>query len=86
VDEILLFEQICSDCRYVPQLRRYSPTQLCDGAQMAMILRPVFTASRVQHISDMHSKFAVKPHYVSKYARQSTTAEIRRGIKKEDRR
>jgi len=25
-----------SDCRYVPQLRRYSPTKLCDGAQMAI--------------------------------------------------
>ena len=25
-----------SDCRYVPQLRRYSPTNLCDGAQMAI--------------------------------------------------
>jgi len=24
-------------------------------------LRPVFPASRVQHISDMHSKFALKP-------------------------
>jgi len=25
-----------SDCRYVPQLRRHSPTKLCDGAQMAI--------------------------------------------------
>ena len=25
-----------SDCRYVPWLRRYSPTKLCDGAQMAI--------------------------------------------------
>jgi len=25
-----------SDCRYMPQLRRYSPTKLCDGAQMAI--------------------------------------------------
>jgi len=27
-------------------------------------LRPVFPASRVQHILDMHSKFAVRPHHV----------------------
>jgi len=27
-------------------------------------LRPVFSASRVQHISDMHSKFALRPHHV----------------------
>jgi len=25
-----------SDCRYVPWLRRYSPTKLCDGAQMGI--------------------------------------------------
>jgi len=25
-----------SDCRYMPYLRRYSPTNLCDGAQMAI--------------------------------------------------
>ena len=50
-----------SDCRYVPQLRRYSSTNLCDGDQMAIFgdfLRPVFSASRVQHVSDLHMKFA----------------------------
>jgi len=48
-------------------------------------LRPVFAASRVQHVSDLHLKFALKPHHV--YI-QSATAEIRRGKKKkeEDRR
>ena len=28
-----------SDCRYVPSLRRYRPTKLCDGAQMANFWR-----------------------------------------------
>jgi len=32
-------------------------------------LRPVFAASRVQHISDLHSKFALRPHHVWKYGR-----------------
>jgi len=32
-------------------------------------LGPVFSASRVQHISDMHSKFALRPHHVWKYGR-----------------
>jgi len=27
----------------------------------------VFSASRMQHISDMHSKFALRPHRVWKY-------------------
>jgi len=32
-------------------------------------LRPVFSASRLQHISHMHSKFALRPHHVWKYGR-----------------
>jgi len=58
-----------SDCRYMPYLRRYSPTKLCDGAELAIFLRHVFSASRVQRISDMHSKFALRPHRVWKYGR-----------------
>ena len=54
--------------KFFPQLRRYSLTKLCDGAKMAIFLRPVFSASRVQHISDMHSKFALRPHHVRKYS------------------
>jgi len=37
---------------------------LYDDAKMAIFLRPVFSASRVQHISDMHSKFALRPHQI----------------------
>jgi len=33
------------------------------------LLHPVFPASRLQHISDLHSKFALGPHHVSKYGR-----------------
>jgi len=32
VEDILLLNKFFSDCRYVPELRRYSPTKLCDGA------------------------------------------------------
>jgi len=35
----------------------------------ASFLCPVFPASRVQHISDLHSKFALGPHHVWKYGR-----------------
>ena len=66
VEEVLLFNKFFSDSRYMPQLRRYSSTKLCDGAKMAIVLRPVFSASRVQRISDMHSKFALRPHHVWK--------------------
>jgi len=36
---------------------------------MANFLHPVFLASRVHHISDLHSKFALRPHHVWKYGR-----------------
>ena len=32
-------------------------------------LRPVFAASRVQRISDLHSKFALRPRHVPKYGK-----------------
>jgi len=51
---------------------------------VASFLRPVFPASRVQHISDLHSKFALGPHHVWKYGRHPISAvEIRPGIKKD---
>jgi len=36
---------------------------------LATFLRPVFSASRVQQVSDLHSKFAIRPHHVWKYGR-----------------
>jgi len=36
---------------------------------LATFLRPVFAASRVQRISDLHSKFALMPHHVPKYGK-----------------
>jgi len=37
--------------------------QSCAMGQNGDFLRPVFPATRVQHISDMHSKFALGPHH-----------------------
>ena len=48
----------------------HSRTKLCDGTQLAIfgdILHPVFSASCVLHISDLHSKFTLRPHHVSKH-------------------
>jgi len=36
---------------------------------LATFLRPVFSASCAQHISDLHSKFALRSHHVWKYGR-----------------
>jgi len=32
-------------------------------------LRPVFSASHMQHVSDLHPKFPLRPHHVWKYGR-----------------
>jgi len=65
----------------MPLLRIHSPTKLWDGAQMANFWRffaSCISASRVQHVSDLHSKFTLRPLDI-----QSAEAEIRRG--KQDR-
>jgi len=87
VEEILLLNKFFSDCRYVPWLRRYSPTELYDGTQMAIFwwffLRPVFSVSHERHISDLRPKFTLRPHMCASMADiLSATAEIRRGKKR----
>jgi len=51
---------------------KIQPDKLCDGAQMAnfgRFLGPAFSVSRVQHVSDLHPKFTLRPHHVWKYGR-----------------
>jgi len=43
----------------------------CGYGNFGDFLRPVFSASRVHYISDLHSKFALGPHHVWKYGRHS---------------
>ena len=40
-----------------------------DGDFWRLFLGPAFPASRVQHVSDLHLKFALRPHHVWKYGR-----------------
>jgi len=59
VDMYLSWEDIArQSCVMVPRWRF-----------LATFLRPVFSVSRTQHASDLHSKFALGPHHVSKYGR-----------------
>ena len=51
---------------------------------LATFLRPVFSASRVQHVSDLHLKFALRPHHVCKYGRHALSDRSEEK-KKEDR-
>jgi len=49
-------------------------------------LRRVFSPSRAQHVSGLHSKFALRPHHVWKYGRHpiSDLRQLRLGEEKEE--
>ena len=85
VEEVLLFNKF-SDCRYMPQFRRYSPTKLCDGAKMAMFFVLYFQRAACSTFRTC----ILNSHYGhtmcgSMVDIQSPTAEIRQGKKEEDR-
>jgi len=48
----------CKDIAMVPRWRFFD-----------YFFRPVFAASPVQHVSDLHLKFALRPHHVRKYGK-----------------
>jgi len=48
---------------------KLQPDKVVRWCQNGNFLRPVFSASSVQHIPDMHSKFALRPHHLWKYGR-----------------
>jgi len=52
----------CLSCEHMAR-------QSCAIVPRWRFLRPVFAASRVQRISDLHSKFALRPHHVPKYGK-----------------
>jgi len=64
VDEVLLFP-IVDTCFICKDTARQS----CAMVPTWRFLRPIFTASRLQHVSDLHPKFALRPHHVWKYGR-----------------
>jgi len=43
--------------------------QSCAMVPKWCFFRPVFSVSRLQHISGLHSKFALRSHHMSKYGR-----------------
>ena len=67
VEGVLLFNKFFFRLSIRALVAKIQSTKLCNGAQMMNFL-PFFasciSASHVQHISDLHSKFALRPHYV----------------------
>ena len=59
-----------SDCRYIPSLRR--ARQICGMVPRWRLFGDffascIFSLPRANHVSDLHSKFALRPHHVWKY-------------------
>ena len=83
VEEVLMFN------KFFPIIDTYLNSENIARHSCAMVpkwrcfLRPVFPGSRVQHISHLHSKFALGPPMCgSMVDNRSAAAEIRRGKKK----
>jgi len=80
-----MFNRFFPDCRYMPQLRRYSPIKLCDGAKMAIFCVLYFQRDACSIfqtcILNSHQDHIM---YRSMVDIHSATAEITRG--KRDRR
>ena len=69
VGEILLFNKFF---RLPKHALVAKPDKLCDGARWRIFgdfFASCISASRVQQVSDLHPKFALRPHQVSKYGR-----------------
>jgi len=72
VEKILLFNNfflIVDICLTCEDIARESCAMVPRWRIFGDFLGPAFPASHVQHISDMHSKFALRPHHVSKYGK-----------------
>ena len=73
VGEILLFNKfffpIVNLCLSYEDIDRQSCVMVPRCGIFGVFLRPAFPASHVQHTSDLHFKFALRPHHVWKYGR-----------------
>ena len=82
------FFPIVDRCLGCEDIARQSCAMVPRWRFLATFLRPVFSASRVPQVSDLHLKFALRPHHVcgSMVDIQSAAAEIRRGKEEEEER
>jgi len=72
VEDILLlkkFFSIVDTCLSCEDIAQQSCGMVPRWRFLATFLRPVFSPSRMQQVSDLHLKFALKPHHVRKYGR-----------------
>jgi len=63
------FFPIVDTCLRCEDIARQSLAMVSRCQFLATFLHPVFSVSRVQQVSDLHLKFALRPHHVWKYGR-----------------
>jgi len=63
----LLFNKLSFRLSIHALVAKIEPDKFVGWCPDGDFLRPVFSANRVQHISDLHPKFALGPHHVWKY-------------------
>jgi len=61
------FFPIIDTCLSCEDIARQSCAIVRRSRIFGYFLPPAFTASRMQHVSDLHPKFAIRPHHVWKY-------------------
>jgi len=69
VEEVSVFNKFFFRLSIHDLAVKIQPDKVVRWCQNGIFLRPVFPVSCVQHISDIHSKFALRPHHVWKYGR-----------------
>ena len=67
VEEVSVFNKFFFQLSIHALTVKIQPEKVVRCCQNGNFLRPVFAASRVRHISDSHSKLALRPHHVWKY-------------------
>jgi len=66
---LTVFFPIVDMCLSSEDTARQSSVMVPRWRFLDTFLRPVFSGSRLQQVSDLHLKFALRPHHVWKYGR-----------------
>ena len=69
VEEVLVLNKFFFRLSIHALVAKIWPDKFVRWCRDGDFLRPVFAASRMQCISDLHSKLALRPHHVPKYGK-----------------
>ena len=83
MEEVLLFNKFFFQLSIHALATKIQPDKSVQTAKfLAIFWRPVFSESRTQHFSDVHSKFALRPHHLWKHGRHPISDRLEQARKK----